>query len=78
MSETQVNTQEAFEELMERKIPIGSTLVGTDGNAFALLGKFKKEARKAGWEKEDIDLVIKHAMSGNYDALVYTLQRAIE
>lgn len=28
-------------------------LVGTDGNAFAVLGAFRKQARREGWTKEE-------------------------
>lgn len=48
-------------------------LVGTDGNAFALMGTFSRQARKDGWTKEEIDEVLKEAMSGDYDNLIVTL-----
>jgi len=47
-------------------------LVGTDGNAFAILGKAQKVARKANWDKEKIDKFVKEAMNGNYDHLLQT------
>lgn len=48
-------------------------LVGTDGNAFALLGVAQRVARKNGWSKEQINAVLKVAMSGDYDHLLQTL-----
>jgi hypothetical protein len=48
-------------------------LVGLDGNAFSLMGAFKKQAQRENWTKEEIDTVIKEAMSGNYDHLLQTL-----
>lgn len=48
-------------------------LVGLDGNAFALMGAFSKNARRQGWTKEEIDKVITEATSNDYDHLVATL-----
>ena len=48
-------------------------LVGQDGNAFALLGFFSREAKKAGWTKEEIKEVVDKATSGDYDNLLVTL-----
>jgi len=48
-------------------------LVGLDGNAFSLMGHFSKQARKEGWTRDEIDLVIAEAMSGDYDHLLCTL-----
>lgn len=47
-------------------------LVGTDGNAFAILGACRKAARKAGWVQVQIDSFMKEAMSGSYDNLLST------
>lgn len=48
-------------------------LVGLDSNAFALMGAFQKQARREGWEKEEIELVLHEARSGDYDHLLATL-----
>ncbi len=48
-------------------------LVGLDGNAFALLGAFKSQARKENWTKEEINDVINEAMNGDYDHLLCAL-----
>jgi hypothetical protein len=50
-------------------------LLGTDGNAFALLGKAQRVARQNGmdWEK-----IRTEAMSGNYDHLLQTLMKHFE
>lgn len=42
-------------------------LVNTDGNAFAVLGAFQRQARKEKWTSEEITDVIKKAMSGDYN-----------
>ena len=52
---------------------IDLNLVGLDGNAFFLMGAFRKQARKEGWSKEEIDVVMNECMSGDYDHLLGTL-----
>ena len=53
-------------------------LVGLDGNAFSLMGAFKQNARRQGWNKEEIDVVMKKCMSGNYDNLLRVLMEHTE
>lgn len=53
-------------------------LVGEDGNAFAILGRAQRVARKAGWSKERINEFMKEAMSGNYDNLLQTCMKWFE
>lgn len=48
-------------------------LEGKDGNAFFLLGYFQKEARRAGWTKDEIALTMKDAQSGDYNHLIQVL-----
>lgn len=50
-------------------------LVGSDGNAFAILGKARKVARRLGWSKEKIDEFMTEAMAGNYDHLLRTCMK---
>lgn len=50
-------------------------LVGLDGNAFSLMGAFRKQARKEGWSPEEISFVIDKCMSGDYNNLLATLMR---
>jgi len=50
-------------------------LVGTDGNAFSILGKAMKAAKRAGWSKERIAVYIEEAMSGDYDHLLQTTMK---
>ena len=56
---------------MSKKVRL--TLVGLDGNAFALLGAFRRAARKQGWTDEEISAVSEKAKSGDYNNLVATL-----
>ena len=50
--------------------PAKMALVGEDGNAFAILGRFQREARREGWSPEQIKAVMDDAMSGDYDHLL--------
>lgn len=48
-------------------------LVGQDGNAYAVLGRCAKAARKAGWTPEQIEEFRVEATSGDYDKLLQTV-----
>ena len=52
---------------------VKSNLVGLDGNAFNLMGKFQIQAKKEGWDQDEISYVIDKCMSGDYDNLLRTL-----
>ena len=45
-------------------------LVGTDGNAFAWLGKVQKALKEAEVSKEEIDSFFNEATSGDYNHLL--------
>jgi hypothetical protein len=45
-------------------------LVGTDGNAFAIMGRVIKALQKAGADKEYTNKYMNEAMSGDYDHLL--------
>jgi hypothetical protein len=45
-------------------------LVGTDGNAFSVLGKAFRAAKAAGWTQEQRDEYKTKATSGDYDNLL--------
>jgi hypothetical protein len=53
-------------------------LVGLDGNAFNLLGHFRRQAIKEGWSDKEISEVIDEATSGDYDHLLQTLLKYSE
>ena len=38
-------------------------LVGVNGNAFMIMGVFKRQAKHEGWSQEEIDLVLDEAKS---------------
>ena len=48
-------------------------MVGLDGNAFFILGRFQQGAKKAGWTAEQIKTVMDEATSGDYDHLLATM-----
>lgn len=60
---------------LEKKYEKLPSLVGVDGNAFMLMGHFKKHAQKNGWAPEDIQAVLDEAKSRDYNHLVFTLSR---
>lgn len=60
------------------KVKINMEDFMSDGNAYALLGKFRRAARKQGWSKEQVDAVLNKAMSGDYDNLLQALMEHIE
>ena len=48
-------------------------LAGLDGNAYALMGVFIRQARRENWTPEEIDEVIDECKSGDYNHLLVTL-----
>lgn len=52
---------------------INLELAGIDGNAFVILGAFRKQARKEGWSEAEIEQVTAEAKSGDYDHLLQTM-----
>ncbi len=54
------------------------SLVGLDGNVFALIGAFRRQAKKEQWTADEISAVTDKAMSGNYSQAVATLMENCE
>ena len=50
-------------------------LVGTGGNAFAIIGRCVKAARQADVPADEIEKFKQEAMSGDYDHLLQTTMR---
>jgi len=48
-------------------------MTGLDGNAFAIMGAFQRQAIKEGWSKDEIDHVLVDARSKDYAHLVSTI-----
>lgn len=53
-------------------------LVGLDGNAFSILGRFRSEARKQGWDADSIGNVVDEATRGDYNHLLSTIMNVTE
>lgn len=53
-------------------------LVGLDGNAFSILGRFRSEARKQGWDADSISNVVDEATRGDYNHLLRTIVSVTE
>lgn len=53
-------------------------LDGMDGNAFAVMGAFSKQARREGWTPEEIKSVLDEAKGGDYDHLLQTIMAHCE
>jgi len=65
-------------ESLSKNPKVKTTLVGVDGNAYSLMGHFSSEARKQGWNREDINEVTSMAMEGDYNHLIRTLMTYID
>lgn len=53
-------------------------LDGEDGNAAAILGRFKRAARKAGWTEAEVAALIAEATAGTYDDLLQTIMAHVD
>lgn len=58
---------------MEHAEKVQFDIANSDGNAFALIGGWKRAARREGWSEDDIEAVLVEATSGDYDHLVQTI-----
>ena len=57
---------------------VNLNLIGVNGNAFMIMGVFRKQARKEGWSQDEIDAVITEAKSGDYNHLLATIENHCE
>ena len=60
-----------MKQVVDKKVDL--ELVGVDGNAFNVVGVFRRQARKEGWEEAEIGKVTEEAMSGDYNHLLATI-----
>lgn len=63
-------------QVVDKKVNL--TLVGVDGNPFAIMGAFSQQAKKEGWSEQEIETVIEEATSGDYDNLLSTIMAHCE
>ncbi len=57
---------------------INLDLVGIDGNAYAIMGAFQRQARKEGWTPEEMKAVLDEAKSSDYNHLLATISNHCE
>ena len=69
--------QNEIRSISDRKKP-KVQLSGLDGNAFAIIGRIRKEMRKVGWTKAEIAEATDDMMAGNYDDLLYAAHKYCE
>lgn len=55
------------------KIKFSLPIVGEDGNAFMIMGRFSRGARKAGWTADEVKEVLTECRSDDYDHLLATI-----
>ena len=67
-----------MENLFTPSQRVTMNLVGLDGNAFALMGAFQKNARRQGWTQEEVDKVLEECTSGDYNHLLRVLMAHTE
>ena len=53
-------------------------LVGTNGNAFAVMGVFQRQAKREGWTQDEINKVLKEAKSRDYNYLLAVIENHCE
>ncbi len=52
---------------------VNLSLVGENGNAFAIMGAFRRQAVREGWTTEEINTVLEEAQKSDYDHLLSTI-----
>ena len=62
-----------FAQTLQARKTVDLELVGLDGNAYALMGAFKRQATRERWSAEEVSAVLDEAMSDDYDHLLQTL-----
>lgn len=65
-----------MKKIIEKTVNLN--LIGINGNAYAIMGAFRKQARKEGWSKDEIDAVIDAAKSSDYNHLLATIENHCE
>ncbi len=75
-----VNSNQKEQETENKKVnkTVQLDLLKTDGNAFSIMGAFRRQAEKEGWTKEEIDRVLTEAQSKDYNHLLATIMEHCE
>ena len=71
-----MTNQTDYTEHIRIKYPdVEVTLIGEDGNAFAIMGRVQRALKQNGVPKEEIEQYLKESQSGDYDNLLVTATR---
>ena len=65
-----------MKKIIEKTVNLN--LIGVNGNAFMIIGVFRRQAQKEGWTPEEIDKVILEAKSSDYVHLLATIENHCE
>jgi hypothetical protein len=57
---------------------VNLNLIGVNGNAYMIMGVFRRQAKREGWSQEEIELVLTEAKSGDYNHLLATIENHCE
>ncbi|TXD64195.1 hypothetical protein [Polaribacter glomeratus] len=61
-----------MKKIIEKTVDLN--LVGVNGNAYAIMSVFRKQARKEGWTSEEIEAVLDEAKTSDYNYLLATIE----
>ena len=78
LSHEELHNKRMLKILIEKNGVGTGTLVGVDGNAFAIMGYTQGRLRRAGWPREDIDVVMKISQSGDYHKVIRTCMAVLD
>ena len=59
-------------ELIEKNGKAPGTLIGVDGNAFAVIAYVQRQLNRNGWARDETQIIVNHMMSGDYDNVLAT------
>jgi hypothetical protein len=65
-----------MKKIIEKKVNLN--LIGVNGNTYAIMGAFRKQARKENWTAQGIQAVITDAKSKDYNHLLATIENHCE
>ncbi|MFB6284107.1 MAG: hypothetical protein ABEK59_09285 [Halobacteria archaeon] len=65
-------------ELKQTPVPVDPEKLFSDGNTLAILGKFRRYARRAGWSFNDSRLLVDYLLQHEYWVLLGILQEYVE
>jgi hypothetical protein len=65
-----------MKKIIEKTVNLN--LIGVNGNAYAIMDVFKRQARKEGWTPEEIEKVLTEAKNTDYVHLLATIENHCE